>query len=383
MASYAPTEAMAEEARKGLDWRAEYGRGGTEVGVARARDLVNGRALSLDTVQRMASFFARHEVDSEAAGWSPGEDGFPSAGRVAWALWGGDPGRSWAQQIIQHEKRGDGMSDIDEDEIRRAFARHGEDRERFWVRLEQRNVAELDGRPVLTGLASVFDTRARVRLPDGRVVAEEVTRGAFNNTLTRGDIFLLWQHDWSQPLARTGAGNLSLRVTDEGLAYEAVLPDTQVARDAAELVRTGVVAEMSFGFTLPQGGDKISPQPDGTFLRSLLDVRLHEISLISRGAYGPKANATMRSDAFGVLCRSLDLDEDAILHRVQLGESLESLRSDTLTTSTGSPPVVPGAGTTSEQAARAGTTAAAGTPASLLLAQLAQRQAAERARFPR
>lgn len=275
------------------------------------------------------------------------------------------------------------MSDIDEDEIRRAFARHGEDRERFWVRLEQRNVAELDGRPVLTGLASVFDTRARVRLPDGRVVAEEVTRGAFNNTLNRGDIFLLWQHDWSQPLARTGAGNLSLRVTDEGLAYEAVLPDTQVARDAAELVRTGVVAEMSFGFTLPQGGDKIAPQADGTFLRSLLDVRLHEISLISRGAYGPKANATMRSDAFGVLCRSLDLDEDAILHRVQLGESLESLRGDTLATSTGSPPVVPGAGTTSEQAARAGTTAAAGTPASVLLAQLAQREAAERARIPR
>lgn len=268
---------------------------------------------------------------------------------------------------------------IDIEEIRRAFAR-GEERERFWVRLEERQVAEVDGRPKLSGLASVFNERARVKLHDGRVVHEEVTRSAFTNTLNRGDIFLLWQHDWTQPLARTGAGNLQLRVTGDGLEYDATLPDTQAARDAAELVRSGIVNEMSFGFTIPAGGDRVTVEQDGSLLRSLLDVRLHEVSLVSRGAYGPKANATLRSDAFGAICRSLDLDEADLLASLRDGD--DTVCAAKLRSAIGAQPVEPGAGTTSEHAARAGTTAAVGTPA-LLLAQLAQREAAWRARLPR
>jgi len=88
-----------EEAERGLAWRAEYGRGGTEVGVARARDISNGANLSPDTVNRMVSYFARHEVDKQGQGWSPDQDGFPSAGRIAWALWGGDPGKVWAEKV--------------------------------------------------------------------------------------------------------------------------------------------------------------------------------------------------------------------------------------------------------------------------------------------
>lgn len=93
-----PTEAMAAEAAKGLEWRKDNS-GGTDVGVARARDIKNRVNLSLDTVTRMHSFFSRHEVDKKAPGFKPGGDGFPSAGRVAWALWGGDPGQSWARNI--------------------------------------------------------------------------------------------------------------------------------------------------------------------------------------------------------------------------------------------------------------------------------------------
>jgi ATP-dependent Clp endopeptidase proteolytic subunit ClpP len=91
-----PTEAMASEASLGLQWRREFNRGGTEVGVARARDISNRTNLSEETVRRMVSYFARHEVDKQGEGFSPGEDGYPSAGRIAWALWGGDPGQSWA-----------------------------------------------------------------------------------------------------------------------------------------------------------------------------------------------------------------------------------------------------------------------------------------------
>ncbi|NBQ51055.1 MAG: HK97 family phage prohead protease [Marivivens sp.] len=98
-----PTDAMAEEAQRGLEWRREYGRGGTQVGVARARDIANKRDLSMDTVRRMNSYFARHEVDKDAEGFRPGEDGYPSAGRIAWALWGGDAGQSWAARLVAQD----------------------------------------------------------------------------------------------------------------------------------------------------------------------------------------------------------------------------------------------------------------------------------------
>ena len=102
-----PPQGAREEAQKGLEWRREYGRGGTEVGVARARDISNGVNLSDDTIARMVSYFARHEVDKEGEGWSPGEDGYPSNGRIAHALWGGDPGRAWAERRWAQIQEGD------------------------------------------------------------------------------------------------------------------------------------------------------------------------------------------------------------------------------------------------------------------------------------
>jgi len=109
MATYKPTQGMKDEAERGLAWRSEFGRGGTAVGIARARDIVNDKDLSEDTVKRMYSFFSRHEVDKQAEGFSQGEDGYPSNGRIAWALWGGDAGYSWSKRIrdrLEKEERG-------------------------------------------------------------------------------------------------------------------------------------------------------------------------------------------------------------------------------------------------------------------------------------
>ncbi len=99
-----PTSGMKAEAKKGLAWRKEFNRGGTEVGVARARDIINGN-LSVSTIKRMYSYFSRHEVDKKGKGFSPGEKGFPSAGRIAWALWGGDAGFSWSRKKVKEIKR--------------------------------------------------------------------------------------------------------------------------------------------------------------------------------------------------------------------------------------------------------------------------------------
>ena len=96
---FAPPQEVRNNAKRGLELRAKHGRGGTEVGVARARDLSNGKALSLDTLKRMNSYFARHEVDKKGEGW-----GVDSAGYIAWLLWGGDAGRAWAKRITSEQE---------------------------------------------------------------------------------------------------------------------------------------------------------------------------------------------------------------------------------------------------------------------------------------
>jgi hypothetical protein len=85
--------------------RREHGRGGTAVGIARARDLARGADIPLVTLKRMVSFFARHEVDKKATGFRSGEDGYPSNGRIAWMLWGGDAGFSWARSEVSKAER--------------------------------------------------------------------------------------------------------------------------------------------------------------------------------------------------------------------------------------------------------------------------------------
>ena len=96
--NYTPTEGMASAAKRALAWKEEGRAGGTLVGMARANQLKDREPLSASTVLRMHSFFSRHEVDKRATGFSSGEEGFPSAGRVAWDLWGGDGGQTWAGQ---------------------------------------------------------------------------------------------------------------------------------------------------------------------------------------------------------------------------------------------------------------------------------------------
>ncbi len=92
-----PPQNVADNAEKGLDLRGQYDRGGTDVGVARARDLKNRENLSEDTINRMVNYFARHEVDKDADDFGNEDD--PSAGYIAWLLWGGDEGREWAEEV--------------------------------------------------------------------------------------------------------------------------------------------------------------------------------------------------------------------------------------------------------------------------------------------
>lgn len=92
--TFTPTLRMAAAAKRGLKLRAQFKRGGTEVGVNRAHQLAERRDVSETDVKAMHSYFARHTVDQAGEGWADKEQ--PSAGYIAWLLWGGDAGKTWA-----------------------------------------------------------------------------------------------------------------------------------------------------------------------------------------------------------------------------------------------------------------------------------------------
>ena len=132
------TDGMVAEAKRGLEWRKEFGRGGTQVGTARANQIIARENMSPETVLRMFSFFSRHEVDKQAEGFDRGEKGYPSAGRIAWALWGGDAGFSWSkakrnQIMAERDDKGEdlelkvaGLSKTVEKALRGKVEKHNE-----------------------------------------------------------------------------------------------------------------------------------------------------------------------------------------------------------------------------------------------------------------
>lgn len=177
--------------------------------------------------------------------------------------------------------------------------------------------AEGDGK-TFTGYASVFNQPSQP-LP----FIEYVKPGAFKRSLqSRNRMMLLWNHDTSNPLASTRNGSLQMVEDNVGLKVTATLPDTTLGRDIAELVRTGVVDSMSFGFSVKRD----SWSQDGQ-TRYLEDVSLYEVSLVSTPAYeGTAGTVSVRSgDEI-----SADALADALL-KIESGEDLDPAQGALIT----------------------------------------------------
>jgi len=102
---FTPPKGAQSAAAKALEVRRDKSdsqKGMTPVGIARARDLSNGKELSPETVRRMLSYFSRHEVDKKGSSWD--EQG---KGWQAWMGWGGDAGYSWAKKVVNQLDKAD------------------------------------------------------------------------------------------------------------------------------------------------------------------------------------------------------------------------------------------------------------------------------------
>lgn len=263
---YEPNEAMKAEADQALEWRREFNRGGTLVGVARARDISSGKRIPFATVRRMASYFARHTVDKEAEGFNRGEDGYPSAGRIAWGLWGGDAGEAWAMRII---KEADSERSAHSEEVDMGI-------EFRTAKVELRAVDEAGME--FEGYAALFDS------PSAEGTIPEVVKDtAFNRSLAaveRGewDVRAYQDHDPKLLLGTTKSGTLSLKKDAKGLKASIRLnPEVSFHRDLAAIVKSmGSSLGMSFGF-FSTSGNRINEEG----VRELKDVKLVEVSALT------------------------------------------------------------------------------------------------------
>jgi len=277
-----PNEAMREEAERGLAWRREFGRGGTEVGIARARDISNGVNLSMDTVRRMASYFARHEVDKEAEGFRPGEDGYPSNGRIAWALWGGDAGQSWANRILEQEDDERGCVDADDGSVLHS----AKDMEANMAQREIRagaqplEIREDDDQAIrVSGYAAVFGEETNI----AGMFTEVIERGAFASAIERqDDVVFLINHE-GLPLARTRSGTLRLTEDERGLYMETELDGSDPdVRSIVPKMKRGDLDKMSFAFVpTRQEWDDSGDMPK----RMIRDLQLHDVAIVTTPAY--------------------------------------------------------------------------------------------------
>ena len=139
------------------------------------------------------------------------------------------------------------------------------------------------------GYAAVFNSDSEP-LP----FIERIAPGAFGKSIRnrKRDIRLYVNHNSDMVLASRRSGTLRLEEDERGLRIEADLPNTTAGNDLRELLRTGVVSKMSFGFTVPRGGDKWSE--DGR-TRELREIALHEVSVVTGFPAYDDTTAAVRS----------------------------------------------------------------------------------------
>jgi HK97 family phage prohead protease len=216
-------------------------------------------------------------------------------------LWGSGPSKRAAQRALEYAEGV--VARIEEENEGRA---KGEALSKIETRVNSADIEirETGDGMYFEGYAAVFNSPSEP-LP----FIERIAPGAFKRSIeARNDIKLLWNHDTGSVLGSTRAGTLKMYEDERGLRVSAQLPNTSLGRDTAELIRRGDVSAMSFGFSVPSGGDEWST--DGSE-RTLRSVRLHEVSIVAFPAYSGTAGTTSVRGIDKVAERA-EIDPDAL-----------------------------------------------------------------------
>lgn len=145
---------------------------------------------------------------------------------------------------------------------------------------------------IISGYAAVFNSKTSI----GDYFEEIIMPGAFSRSITtNSDIRALFNHDWNNVLGRTKSGTLRLSEDDRGLKFEVELPNTSLARDLAESMARGDINQCSFGFYIEDAGKETWDYSVEPALRTIHEVELFEISIVSLPAYDDTEAALVRS----------------------------------------------------------------------------------------
>ena len=311
-----PPAYMRAAARQGLKYYEEgYGGDGlVDRTIREARAMARG-SVTADKWVRLRAWIARHLADLDSPAANPNSDDYPSAGVVAHLLWGSGPSKSAARRALQYAEGV--VARIEKENEGRA---KGEALSKIETRVNitDLEIRESDEGMTFEGYAAVFNSPSEP-LP----FVERIAPGAFRHSLkrARNDIKLLWNHDTGSVLGSTRAGTLRLNEDTRGLRVSADLPNTSLGRDTRELIKRGDVDSMSFGFSVPSGGDEWTS--DGSE-RTLKSVRLHEVSIVAFPAY-PETAGTTVVRGLDKIAKRAEVDADAVadaLLKVEAGQDI-------------------------------------------------------------
>jgi uncharacterized protein len=319
-----PPAYMRAAARQGLKYYEEglAGDGLVQRTVREARAMARG-SVTAEKWVRIRAWIARHLVDLDSPSARPGSDDYPSPGVVAHLLWGSGPSKSAARRALAYAEGV--VARIEAENENRGVK--GEALSKIETRTNATSIeVREDGDGMsFSGYAAVFNS-ASEPLP----FIERIAPGAFRKSLrSRNDIKFLWNHDAGEILGSTRAGTLTLTEDATGLRVDGTLPNTSRGRDVAELLRRNDIDSMSFGFSVPQGGDKWNE--DGSE-RTLKSVRLHEVSLVAWPAYTATAG-TVAVRGLDKIARAAEVDADALadaLLKIEDGQTITTDEADML-----------------------------------------------------
>ncbi len=173
-----------------------------------------------------------------------------------------------------------------------------------------------DEQRTMVGHAALFNNVTNI----GNWYREQIAPGAFATAIKEDDVRALVDHEPSRILGRNTAGTLSLREDKKGLLVEITPPDTQLARDLIVSMERGDVTQMSFAFTVrSQKWDDLDDEESNELpMRTLLDVRLYDVSVVTYPAY-PDTEVGVRSLQ---AARKAGLVTPATLARVKMRQRL-------------------------------------------------------------
>lgn len=162
-------------------------------------------------------------------------------------------------------------------------------------------IKEDDGVKKLAGYAARFNRVAEI----GWWFDEQIKPGAFEKSIRSDDIRALFNHDSNIVLGRNRAKTLNLFEDEQGLGVEITPPDTQTARDLIISVERGDVTQMSFQFDVLEEEWKYGENSKDKDLRTLIKVKLYDVSVATFGAYGDDTEVYTRSKGFWEESRKL------------------------------------------------------------------------------